>query len=373
MKILNIIPYKVLPARLGGEKAVVLFNEYIGKKKEVLAVSVKSNHIEHAKNFRMLNILSGSRFRYCNPLLYFKIRRLIKKNEVTHLAIEHPYFGWLAYLLRNTLSIQWFVRSHNIEYQRSASIGRKWWKWLKIYESWVYRKADLVFFISEDDRQLAIKETGISPDNAFLLPYGITENTTKEEMGNAKLTIQKKYGIPADKKILLFNGALYHHTNYDALRIILDEINPILFNKQAAKYVIIICGKGLPGFFNELKEYTYKNIIYAGFVEDISLYFKAADIFLNPIIAGGGVKTKAIEAIGYHCTVVSSKTGAMGINYEVCGDKLIVIPENNWKVFAEEVLNEFSNQKLTPDTFFEYYNWDNIADNVIKILENRHA
>ncbi len=61
-------------------------------------------------------------------------------------------------LLRRTMNIKLVVHSHNIEYMRSKSIGRSWWKLLKWYEGWVYSIADNVFFISEDDRKFAIQE-----------------------------------------------------------------------------------------------------------------------------------------------------------------------------------------------------------------------
>jgi hypothetical protein len=32
LRILSIIPYKILPAKLGGEKGIAIFNEYLAKK-----------------------------------------------------------------------------------------------------------------------------------------------------------------------------------------------------------------------------------------------------------------------------------------------------------------------------------------------------
>ena len=140
--------------------------------------------------------------------------------------------------------------------------------------------------------------------------------------------------MTAPIKFYLFNGALYHSTNYDALKIILDEINPFLIENKFS-YKIIVCGKGLPEFFNELRDYADKNVIYAGFVNDISIYFKAADIFLNPILSVRRGKIKAIEAIAMDCTVVSTELGAMGIKRDVCGNKLQVVGEGDWNKFWE--------------------------------------
>ena len=124
----------------------------------------------------------------------------------------------------------------------------------------------------------------------------------------------------------------------------------------------------LPDFFNDLREYADKNVIYAGFVDDISLYFKAADIFLNPILSGGGVKTKAIEAIAMNCTVVSTELGAMGLKKEVCGEKLKVVQQGEWKLFAELVIQSANETARTPKEFFNYYYWENIVERALKFV-----
>lgn len=367
-RVITIIPYQVLPAKLGGEKGIALFTEYLGKEIPVTSIATQNNDPALAKNYLLLNQLSNNKTRYANIFLYFRLRKLIRTTRATHLIIEHPYYGWLAWLLGKTIPIPWIVHSHNIEYMRSRSIGRWWWKALKWYERWVYKKADVDLFISEDDMNHAISELNIPAKKSFPVTYGIETAAIPADRMESKLLIQQLHGIQQDEKILLFNGALYHHTNYDALTAILEHINPVLL-AGGFKYKILVCGKGLPEFFGELKDYQDKNIIYAGFVDDISLYFKAADIFLNPIISGGGVKTKAIEAISMNCTVVSTEIGAMGLKKEVCADKLFVVADKDWNHFSKEVISCMTKSANTPDEFFEYYYWGNIAKKVIKILE----
>jgi len=114
-------------------------------------------------------------------------------------------------------------------------------------------------------------------------------------------------------------------------------------------------------------------VIYAGFVDDISVYFKAADVFLNPILSGGGVKTKAIEAIAMDCTVVSTELGAMGLKSEVCGSKLKVVKEGEWKIFSELAIQSANESIHTPADFFDYYYWESIIKRVIKSLKEQNA
>ena len=150
--------------------------------------------------------------------------------------------------------------------------------------------------------------------------------------------------------------------------MIVKQVNPVLL-KAGLNYKIIICGKGLPGFFNELRDYADQNIVYAGFVDDIDIYFKAADIFLNPIATGGGVKTKAIEAIAMNCTVVSTAFGATGLNFDACGPKLQIVADNDWNAFTTRLLEILPMRVETQPAFYEYYYWGNIALKVKSIIE----
>jgi polysaccharide biosynthesis protein PslH len=373
LRILSIIPYKILPAKLGGEKGIAVFNEYLAKKVELTGVTTRNNDPLLAKGYTLLNFLSDNKSRYGNIFLFNNLKRLILQKRITHLITEHPYYGWLAWMLKKATGITWVVHSHNIEYMRSMSIGRWWWKALKWYEGWVYRSADKVFFISDDDKEYAIKNMGVDRSKSFTVTFGIEQNQIPADRENNKKVVRQKHKIDPADKILLFNGALYHSTNYDALSVILDEINPLLLAEKNFNYKIIVCGKGLPEFFNNLEEYASKNVIYAGFVDDISAYFKAADVFLNPILSGGGVKTKAIEAIAMDCTVVSTQLGAMGLKKDVCGKKLIVIQEGEWKLFANLVIQAANEPAHTSQEFFDYYYWERIIERVTNTLSQQHA
>ena len=175
--------------------------------------------------------------------------------------------------------------------------------------------------------------------------------------------IAGKHNIPAEEKILLFNGLLNYKPNWDALKNILENINPLLIKNENFKYKIVICGKGLPDEMNNLKSYADKNIIFAGFVDDITIYFKAADIMLNPVQSGGGVKTKMVEAIAFGATVIATETGAAGIDRSVCGNKLTIVEDNDWESFVNRIMHT-ETKEATPSGFYALYNWDNIIKKI---------
>ena len=90
---------------------------------------------------------------------------------------------------------------------------------------------------------------------------------------------------------------------------------------------------------------------------------------LNPVMTGGGIKTKAVEALGYNKTVVSSAIGAAGLVPEVCGDNLHITPDYDWDAFTRKVLANMHKQPAIPDSFYDMYNWDKIAINVLNIMQ----
>ena len=166
---------------------------------------------------------------------------------------------------------------------------------------------------------------------------------------------------------------LDYKPNLDALMMILEKINPVLLSHQSFRYKILIAGKRLPVQMNELGDYKDKNIIYTGFVDDIETYLKGADLFLNPVQTGGGIKTKMVEAIGFGTTVIATENGAIGINRSICDEKLVVATDSNWDAFAAAIINTANRRSITPPEYYNYYNWKTIVNNVIKILPNQSS
>jgi polysaccharide biosynthesis protein PslH len=170
----------------------------------------------------------------------------------------------------------------------------------------------------------------------------------------------KKYSLPLQTKLFLFNGTLDYPPNLDAVKNIVEKINPLFIQKNIP-YKIIICGKGLPKQMNELKEYMDQNIIYAGFVDDISQYFKGTDVFINAVTDGGGIKTKLVEALGYNLNAVSTFNGAIGVNENICNGKLLLTENHDWKGFNDKMeIAMYMNQSISSE-FFDHFFWENIA------------
>jgi glycosyltransferase involved in cell wall biosynthesis len=363
-KILAIAPYQYLPYYSGGQKSIAQFLDYLGKKADLTVINVAGNDSSLAKTYQHIPLLKNSFSRYLDFNLVSKITASIKKNKFDALIWEHPYYAWLAWIIKKRTGIKTVIHIHNIEYQRFHSTGKWWWWILKIYEKWFYKKADLLLFVSPEDKKFAVEEWKIEKEKCVEVAFGVEISEYPKDKEKCRQLIKTKHSIAGDEKILLFNGLLDYKPNLDALMVILKEINPLLLQHRDLRYKIIICGKRLPEDLNELKDYADKNIVYAGFVDNIEMYFKAADLFLNPVQSGGGIKTKMVEAIASGTTVITTGTGAAGIYRDICGKKLIVVPDDNWKAFTEAVINNDGENEITPPSYYEYYYWGNIVKKV---------
>ncbi|MBK9464483.1 MAG: glycosyltransferase family 4 protein [Chitinophagaceae bacterium] len=364
-KVLAIAPYPYLPFFSGGQKFIAQFFEHLGTAIDLTVISVAENDFSLAKSYKTIPLLKKSFSRYVDRSLISKIVTLTKQESFDTIICEHPYFAWLAFAVRKQTGVKVIIHTHNIEYQRFRSTGKWWWPVLKQYEKSSFEKADGLFFISSEDRDFAIQEWKIPSEKCIDLPFGVEIKSSPEDRSTAKQFIAQKHGISIDEKILLFNGLLNYKPNIDAVRTILDKINPLLLAQSSFNYKIIICGKGLPEKMNLLKDYADKNIMFAGFAESIEPYIKAADIFLNPVQSGGGVKTKVVEAIAYGTTVISTATGAAGIVKKVCGAKLVTVADNDWEEFAKEVIINAASSIPTPQEYYNYYFYGNIIQRLI--------
>jgi len=98
VKILSLVPYKFLPPDMGGQKGIAFFNRYLSKHTNLSCVTIKDNSQVLTEGYPVKNILSNSPVRYINPFYFFTVSRIIREEKITHLIIEHPYYGWLGML-----------------------------------------------------------------------------------------------------------------------------------------------------------------------------------------------------------------------------------------------------------------------------------
>lgn len=366
IRIASLVSYKIFPPTMGGQRGIALFNKYLAGEVKLLCLTTKSNDPKFAEGYEMINVFSDNKLRYINPFYFFRIRRILKEKGITHLQLEHPYYGWLAVWLKRSLGIKLIVHSHNIEGRRWKTLGKWWWKILWSYEKWTHRKADYNYFKQNEDLNYAVDQYKLDRSRCKVITYGIEWNKppTEPEHLSAREYLLNQHSIPADHTILLFNGAFNYQPNLTGLLRILDKIVPKLESKDF-RYTILICGRDIPQYIREQKN---PNTIIVGFVDDIGVYFKGSDIFLNPVIEGGGIKTKLVEALGHNMNAVSTHNGAIGVDPALCNGKLVVREDDDWDGFSESIIKLSKFKATINDRYFEHFFWGNIVKKAIEFI-----
>jgi hypothetical protein len=363
-KLLTIASYSFIPPTDGGKRCIYYFQTYLSEYYDIEIISTPDNNVSRKETFNVNRLLAKSRLRYINVFLFFKLYKKIRREKIKLLLLEQAYFGWLCILLKVFTGVQLIIHNHNIEALRFRSLNKWWWTILWLYEKYTCKFADINFFITKEDAAYAVKRYRISSSKLLVAPYGvtITKSPALDEKKLCKKILCERYQLKQDTFLLLFAAAYNYSPNLKALEIILNKINPELLSKNF-EYRIIICGSGLPSKLNNLNGYKEQKIIYGGYVDDIDLHYKGVDLFLNPVTEGGGIKTKIVEALAFGTSVASMKSGASGVDPEICQGKLIVTPDNDTEAFLVAVRNEIIEKRSieTPESFYDYFGWRKIA------------
>jgi glycosyltransferase involved in cell wall biosynthesis len=311
MKILNIVSHSLFPISDGGRAHSFSNIVSLSQTNSVTILSpdkaIPDTYNNHAIALSEFS-LPPNKWKFLSPLVLWKIRKLSK--SVDRIIIDYPWFA-LHCLIMN---IPYEIREHNIEFLRFKSYQSWFWPVLYLYEKLAYKYAKKVHCISQEDQDGLLENFSIDPQKCVLAPY-CPDITRFYPTSSFKEEIRKKLNLKKQELCILFFGKLDYKPNIEAIDIINQEIIPRLNKNTAFEYKIVICGKNANQIANE-------NIIYTGFVDKIEHYVQSCDVMINPIISGGGVKTKVMETLNCKKKVVSTEHGAVGIKPE---DNLIII------------------------------------------------
>lgn len=369
-RVLSVVWYRVLPARFGGQKGIAEFNTFLSEHIPLTCLCSSDNDPEHAI-YPVLNDLPIGKWQVINPLNWWTVLSVIRKTGATQLIIEHCYYGIAGMLAKQFLGIPWILHEHNIEYLRFREMNRWWWPLLKWLESWSCRNASLVLFKTEADRQHAMQHFGMKAEHSMIVPFGISADgrPTREERYQASVRIRLALGLSEHTRILFFSGTLDYEPNARAFHRLVEEIIPLLDSTLTEPFTVIVCGRLREPGFEHLRSLRHPRMIFLGEVDEVRPYFLAADVFINPVDTGGGIKVKTMEALSYDLPVVSTEHSASGIDLSLTGTKLRICPVGDLRAFCEQVTASFNDQSHIPEAYFVHYQWRHLTHQVAEAIK----
>ena len=120
-------------------------------------------------------------------------------------------------------------------------------------------------------------------------------------------------GKSSASRSLLFIGIYAYPPNLEAAEWLVRTIFPLVL-RLAPDARLVFAGSHIERIAH-LSGMT-PNVEFAGFIPELADVYARAAVSVCPILAGGGTRTKIIEAAAYRMPVVSTKLGAEGLDFE---------------------------------------------------------
>jgi glycosyltransferase involved in cell wall biosynthesis len=136
--------------------------------------------------------------------------------------------------------------------------------------------------------------------------------------------------IPTEFPSVVFSGTMSYYPNHEAAIYFTKHIFPMIL-ERFPKTKFYVVGKN-PG--HEIMRLSSDNVIVTGEVKTVQEFLLKSNVVVVPLLNGGGMRLKILEAFSLSKAVVSTLLGAEGIEYTDGKDILIA---DDPKAFADKV------------------------------------
>jgi glycosyltransferase involved in cell wall biosynthesis len=117
-------------------------------------------------------------------------------------------------------------------------------------------------------------------------------------------------GAAQEPGTVVFTGLFTHPPNIQGAEYFLDEVFPLICRRIPNAKVYLV-GMSPPA---RLLRRASDRIVVTGFVEDVRPYIERAQAFVIPLLSGGGIRGKALEAMALGTPIVTTTVGVEGIH-----------------------------------------------------------
>lgn len=245
-----------------------------------------------------------------------RARALIAAGSVDVIEVDHAQ---LAYVRRFVPEVPAILVNHNIEgdlhpfwmtdrwslpelvvWRAFASISRRNTRRVEIQNSYGFSSK---LFISESDAERVSNDCP-----KLFLPVPMPSGPQRQVRQSGPVT-------------LLWLGGFDWPPNLEGMVWFLREVWPRLAASEEPSYRLEIAGANPPARISE--HHDGERVVVHGYVDDITDMKDRADVFIAPLLSGGGVRVKVVEALAAGIPVVTTSKGAEGLAVEVGRDLLV--------------------------------------------------
>lgn len=188
--------------------------------------------------------------------------------------------------------------------------------WVHLFEARMLREFPTIVVLTDVEKR---KAAAMSPGTRIVqIPLEIDPDEYRPSAGSA------------DTRRVTLTGTMSYEPNEEAaLHFIRDVLPRIRSRFEDVKFFVV--GKSPR---EELRRLHDGHVVVTGQVENIQEYLNRSGVVVAPILSGGGMRMKILEAFALSKAVVSTSLGAEGIEYTDGEDILIA---DTPQAFADKV------------------------------------
>lgn len=258
------------------------------------------------------NLVRGNSYhisRFDQPEYHQMLANWLREKRFDIVQLETLYLAPYITTIRRHSEAQIVMRSHNVEHEiwERCSAGvkfapKRWYMrhltaQLRDYECAQLNQYDLLLPITKRDEQ-HFRSLGFR-GQSHVLPIGLDTSCGEPTY--------ESYRGPLS---LHFIGSLDWMPNLEGLQWFLNDVWPII-HRRFPQVKFHIAGRNMPPAISELR---MNNVVIHGEVESSCEFVAAHSVSVVPLLSGGGMRAKILEAMSLGRVVVSTSIGLEGIN-----------------------------------------------------------
>ncbi|NEO98669.1 MAG: glycosyltransferase [Symploca sp. SIO2E9] len=289
----------------------------------------------------ILSLLRGlpySAAKYYSKAYIKTVKKLLAASEYDAVIIDHPQLGWLESLIKDKNRL--ITIAHNIEHEiyldnyKNAD---------NLISRWIYRREAHLIKQMEDKLATTAREVWALTEHDSKYFYSL-EGAAKIRVSLLPPGLDKLLDKPINKEFDIgLIGSWPWKPNQEGLQWFLQNVYPHL----PANLSIHVAGRGAQWLIDK-----YPNIHYRGFVPDAQEFMAQAKVVAIPILSGGGIQIKTLDAIASGSVIVATPVALRGIPDYPQTVQVVTKPEN----FAK-LLISVTTSSATQQRFDNALNW----------------
>lgn len=250
-----------------------------------------------------------------------RMQEAVCRYAATH-AVDLWQFEWTPYVatLPADIPARRLLVAHNVDtliwqryYENERNLLKRFYirgqrRKFERFERRVFAEVDRVVAVSPEDAALLRRQFHVQ--NVDVIDNGVDGAYFENVNGGTKA------------EVILFLGSLDWRPNLDAVRLLLDDIFPLVRKAEPSARLCVV-GRNPPDWLRQRVAQAPHVELHAN-VPDVRPYLAESGVLAVPLRIGGGSRLKILEALACGLPVVSTRIGAEGLDLQPDRDLVVV-------------------------------------------------